>query len=74
MATANTEEPETLLADLELTRGLAIQMTALGTLGVIVDADGDRDERRSRRARYRCGDRAGIRTRSELSARQFAGR
>ncbi|CQH61979.1 DUF3267 domain protein [Halobacterium hubeiense] len=31
---------ETVLADLELTRGLTIQMTALGTLGVVVAAAG----------------------------------
>lgn len=28
--------PETVLEDLELTRGLAIQMAALGTLGLFV--------------------------------------
>jgi len=38
MAAADTDAPETLLADLELTRGLTIQMTALSTLGLIVAA------------------------------------
>jgi len=36
MVTATRSEQETLLADLELTRGLTIQMTCLGTLGLIV--------------------------------------
>lgn len=38
MDSADTGEPEILLADLELTRGLTIQMTALSTLGLIVAA------------------------------------
>lgn len=38
MASAETGDPETVLADLELTRGLTIQMTALGTLGLLVAA------------------------------------
>ena len=38
MASAATDDSETVLADLELTRGLTIQMTALSTLGVIIAA------------------------------------
>jgi hypothetical protein len=36
MATGNSGDSETILADLELTRGLTIQMTAIGTLGMVV--------------------------------------
>ena len=36
MSPADSEESETVLADLELTRGLTIQMTAIGTLGMVV--------------------------------------
>lgn len=36
MASAGTSGSETLLADLELTRGLTIQMTALSTLGFVI--------------------------------------
>jgi hypothetical protein len=36
MASCNVDDTETILADLELTRGLTIQMTAIGTLGMIV--------------------------------------
>lgn len=36
MATAGRDDSETVLADLELTRGLTIQMTAIGTLGMVV--------------------------------------
>ncbi|WP_255152886.1 DUF3267 domain-containing protein [Halorarius halobius] len=36
MAAGNSGDSETVLADLELTRGLTIQMTAIGTLGMIV--------------------------------------
>lgn len=38
MASAGTSDPEVVLADLELTRGLTIQMTALSTLGLVVAA------------------------------------
>lgn len=38
MDSVGTGGPETLLADLELTRGLTIQMTALSALGLIVAA------------------------------------
>ncbi|MDZ5810799.1 DUF3267 domain-containing protein [Halorubrum sp. AD140] len=38
MVTAAHSERETLLAELELTRGLTIQMTCLGTLGLFVAA------------------------------------
>lgn len=38
MAAADTDDHQTVLADLELTRGLTIQMTALGTLGLLVAA------------------------------------
>ena len=38
MASIGDSEPGTVLADLELTRGLTIQMTALSTLGVFVSA------------------------------------
>jgi len=36
MSTADTGDPETVLADLELTRALTVQMTALSTLGFLV--------------------------------------
>lgn len=36
MGTAGGTDRETVLAELELTRGLAIQMTAIGTLGLVV--------------------------------------
>lgn len=36
MASADVGEPGAVLADLELTRGLTIQLTALGTLGLVV--------------------------------------
>ncbi|MFC7174450.1 hypothetical protein ACFQL0_16015 [Haloplanus litoreus] len=36
MASRNVDDTETILADLELTRGLTIRMTAIGTLGMIV--------------------------------------
>ena len=36
MATDERADPGTVLADLELTRGLTIQMTAIGTLGMVV--------------------------------------
>ena len=36
MASRKVDDTETVLADLELTRGLTIQMTAIGTLGMIV--------------------------------------
>jgi len=36
MASRTVNDTETILADLELTRGLMIQMTAIGTLGMIV--------------------------------------
>lgn len=38
MPTSGSAERETVLADLELTRGLTIQMTALSTLGFVVAA------------------------------------
>jgi hypothetical protein len=38
MASSGTGGSETVLADLELTRGLTIQMTALSTLGLIIAA------------------------------------
>lgn len=38
MVSATRSDQETLLADLELTRGLTIQMTCLGTLGLFVAA------------------------------------
>ncbi|NHN46590.1 hypothetical protein G9464_03130 [Halostella sp. JP-L12] len=38
MATSGGTRQETVLADLELTRGLTIQMTALSTLGFVVAA------------------------------------
>lgn len=38
MPTADSPSSETVLAELELTRGLTIQMTALGTLGLVVAA------------------------------------
>jgi len=38
MTKASTGGPETVLADLELTRGLTIQMTALSTLGLVIAA------------------------------------
>jgi len=40
MATVTGDEPETVLADLELTRSLAVQMSALGTLGFVVAVAG----------------------------------
>ncbi|WP_276271147.1 DUF3267 domain-containing protein [Haloarcula litorea] len=36
MDVADGAEPDAVLADLELTRGVAIQMTAVGTLGMVV--------------------------------------
>jgi hypothetical protein len=36
MATADGDESEVVLAELELTRGLTVQMTALGTVGFVV--------------------------------------
>ena len=36
MTSVGTDDRETVLADLELTRGLTIQMTALSTLGFLV--------------------------------------
>ena len=36
MASVDPDDSETVLADLELTRGLTIQMTAIGTLGMVV--------------------------------------
>jgi len=38
MTSAGTGDSETVLADLELTRGLTIQMTALSTLGLVIAA------------------------------------
>ena len=38
MTSADPSDPETLLADLQLTRGLTIQMTALTTLGFVIAA------------------------------------
>lgn len=38
MVAATHDKYETLLADLELTRGLTIQMMCLGTLGLFVAA------------------------------------
>lgn len=38
MASADPRKSETVLADLELTRGLTIQMTALSTLGFVIAA------------------------------------
>ncbi|MFC6875450.1 DUF3267 domain-containing protein [Halobellus marinus] len=38
MASVGPRESETVLADLELTRGLTIQMTALSTLGLLIAA------------------------------------
>lgn len=36
MASSNVDDIETILPDLELTRGPTIRMTAIGTLGMIV--------------------------------------
>lgn len=36
MTAADGDEREIVLADLELTRGLTIQMTAIGMLGLVV--------------------------------------
>ena len=36
MVVEENAEPETVLADLEMTRGLTIQLTAVGTLGMVI--------------------------------------
>jgi hypothetical protein len=38
MTSAGADDSETVLANLELTRGLTIQMTALSTLGLVIAA------------------------------------